>query len=96
MRLNDRCLDSHCPSPPVAASGAIPDRVRAMLQRVRAEVEKSCDYVGPQFAEEARKIHRGESERRGIYGEATPDQAESLADEGIEVARIPWVPRAEG
>ena len=84
------------PSPPVAASGAIPDHVRAMLQRVRAEVEKSCDYVGPQFAEEARKIHRGETERRGIYGEATPDQAESLADEGIEVARIPWVPRAEG
>ena len=85
------------PSGPMAMTGgAIPDQMRAMLQRMRAEVEKHCDYVGPQFAEEARKIHRGESTKRGIYGEASPDQAEALADEGIEVARIPWVPRADG
>lgn len=79
----------------VAAGGQMPDHMRAMLQKLRAEVERNCDYVGPDFAEEARKIHRGESERRGIYGETTPDQAESLADEGIEVGRIPWVRRAE-
>jgi len=84
------------PPPTVGAAGSMPDHVRAMLQRIRAEVERSCDYVGPGFAEEARKIHRGESERRGIYGETTPEQADSLADEGIEVASIPWVPRAEG
>jgi hypothetical protein len=85
------------PAPPtIGASGPMPDHIRAALQRIRAEVEKNCDYVGQKFAEEARKIHHGESERRGIYGETTPDQAESLADEGIEVARIPWVPRAEG
>jgi hypothetical protein len=76
--------------------GAIPDQMRAMLQRMRAEVEKHCDYVGPEFAAEARKIHRGESEQRGIYGETTPEQAEALNDEGIEFARIPWVPRADG
>ncbi len=74
----------------------LPDQVRAVLQRVRAEVERSSDYVGPEFAEEARRIHRGESEKRSIYGESTPEQAESLAEEGIEVARIPWVPRADG
>jgi hypothetical protein len=74
----------------------MPDHVRAMLQRLRAEVEKTCDYVGREFAEEARRIHRGESSRRGIYGEATPAEAEALADEGIDVARIPWVPRADG
>jgi hypothetical protein len=74
----------------------MPDQVRAMLQRLRAEVEKNCDYVGPDFAAEARKIHYGESERRGIYGETTPDQAQTLADEGIEVASIPWVSRADG
>jgi hypothetical protein len=74
----------------------IPDHIRAMLQRVRAEVEKNCDYVGDQFADEARRIHRGESEARGIYGETTPDQAQALAEEGIEVSRIPWVPRADG
>jgi hypothetical protein len=59
-------------------------------------VEKTCDYVGNDFAEEARKMHRGEAEPRGIYGETTEEQAESLADEGINVARIPWVPRADG
>lgn len=74
----------------------LPDAVRAALQRLRAEVEKRCDYVGSDFAEEARRIHRGESERKGIYGEALPEQAEALAEEGIEIARIPWIPRADG
>jgi hypothetical protein len=77
------------------AGGALPDQVRAMLQRMRAEVERRCDYVGDDFADEARRIHRGEADARGIYGEATPEQAEGLADEGIEVAQIPWVPRAD-
>ena len=78
------------PQPPATAAGG------PMPAHMRAEVEKHCDYVGPQFAEEARKIHRGESDKRGIYGEASPEQADALADEGIEVARIPWVPRADG
>jgi len=85
------------PAPPdPVASGRLPDDLRAMLQRMRAEVEKHCDYVGPQFADEARRMHRGESDKRGIYGETTPIEAEALADEGIEVARIPWLPRADG
>ncbi|HEX3405257.1 MAG TPA: DUF1178 family protein [Acetobacteraceae bacterium] len=89
------------PQPPAApaaavAGGPLPDQMRAMLQRMRAEVEKNCDYVGPQFAEEARKIHRGESDKRGIYGETSPEQAEALSEEGIEFSRIPWVPRADG
>ena len=78
------------------AVGALPDALRAMLQRMRAEVEKRCEYVGTSFAGEARRIHNGESDARGIYGEATPEEAERLADDGIEVARIPWVPRADG
>ncbi len=82
--------------PVAVAAERLPDHVRAMLQRVRAEVEKNCDYVGTQFADEARRIHRGESDARGIYGETTPEQAEALADEGIDVNRIPWVPRADG
>ena len=93
------------PAPPPAAAkpagrrkgGArLPAEVQAALQRLRAEVEQNCDYVGPEFAEEARKMHRGESDKRGIYGETTKDEAESLAEEGIEVASIPWVPRADG
>jgi len=84
-------------TPSVAVSGdKLPDHVRAALQKLRAEVESNCDYVGDQFAEEARRIHHGESDKRAIYGETTPEQAEALADDGIEVARIPWVPRADG
>lgn len=74
----------------------LPDQLRAGLQRLRSEIEKNCDYVGEGFSEEARRIHRGESDKRAIYGEATPEQAEQLNAEGISVARIPWVPRADG
>ena len=70
--------------------------MRALLQRLRAEVERNCDYVGGEFAQEARRIHSGESEKRGIYGETSPEEAEALADEGIEIGRIPWLPRADG
>lgn len=84
------------PSPATTVAGRLPPQVMAMLQRMRAEVEARCDYVGPDFAEEARRIHRGESERDGIYGEATEAEAEALEDEGIAVGRIPWVPRADG
>ena len=82
-------------APETAATG-LPDQVRAALQRIRAEVERTSDYVGDAFADEARRIHRGETDKRNIYGESTTEQAEALADEGIEVSRIPWVPRADG
>ncbi len=84
--------------PPAAAQstgGVIPDQVRAALHKLRAEVEKNCDYVGPNFAEEARRIHHGEAPARGIYGESTKAEAEALADDGIGVAQIPWLPRAD-
>ncbi len=83
-------------APAKAAAGPVPAQMLAMLQRMRAEVERNCDYVGEQFAAEARKIHRGESVKHSIYGESTPEQAEALAEEGIEVSQIPWVPRADG
>lgn len=69
------------------------EKLRLLLRELRRQVEANCDYVGPAFAEEARRIHKGESERRGIYGEASPEEAEALAEEGVEVARIPWIPR---
>jgi len=84
------------PTPaPVAAGGVMPDAVRAALTRLRQEVEKNCDYVGPEFAAEARRIHEGEAPARGIYGESTEEEVEALADDGIEIARIPWV-RSDG
>jgi hypothetical protein len=78
------------------AAGRLPAQMVAALQRMRAEVEKNCDYVGPDFADQARAMHRGEVEPKSIYGETSEEQAESLAEEGISVARIPWVPRADG
>ncbi|MGC9271193.1 DUF1178 family protein [Acidiphilium sp.] len=86
--------------PPVAAdtaiAGPMPAALRAIFARMRREVEARCDYVGGAFAEEARRIHEGAAPARGIYGEATPDEAEALAEDGIDIARIPWVPLAEG
>jgi len=82
-------------APPFAAAGPVPAQLRAMLQKLRAEVEKSCDYVGKDFAEAARRMHRGEAEARGIFGEASETDAEELREEGIEVARIPWVPPSD-
>jgi len=63
-----------------------------VLRTLRRQVEANCDYVGENFAEEARKIHEGEADSRGIYGEATPEQIESLADDGIDIGQLPWVP----
>jgi hypothetical protein len=88
------------PPAPVAAAEKtavqVPAQMLAVLQRMRAEIEKNCDYVGPAFADQARAMHRGEVEAKPIYGETSDEQAESLAEEGIEVAKIPWVPRADG
>jgi hypothetical protein len=66
--------------------------VVAMLREMRQEIEAKAEYVGPDFAEEARKIHYGEVETKAIYGEASETDAEALRDEGIEFARIPWLP----
>ncbi len=73
----------------------MPDELRAKLARLRAEIEQRCEDVGTGFADEARRIHNGTADARGIYGETTSEQAEALADEGIEIARIPWVPLAD-
>jgi hypothetical protein len=71
----------------------MPKELREALLKVRAEVEKNCEHVGNRFAEEARKIHYGESDKRGIYGETSEEEAEALAEEGIEFGRLPWIPR---
>ncbi|SHG83255.1 hypothetical protein SAMN02745157_4887 [Kaistia soli DSM 19436] len=63
-----------------------------MLRQVRAHVEATADYVGDRFAEEARKMHYGETEAHGIYGEASPAEAHALAEEGIEVHPLPRLP----
>ena len=78
-------------SRPAKAGEMSPARLRAALLSLRRQVETNCDYVGERFAEEARRIHYGETEAHGIYGEASEKQSRELADEGIEFGRIPWV-----
>ncbi|HEX2151810.1 MAG TPA: DUF1178 family protein [Stellaceae bacterium] len=68
-----------------------PAQMRAALLELRRQVESKCDYVGERFAEEARKIHYGEADPHGIYGEATLDESRELAEEGITFGRIPWI-----
>ncbi|MBL8905250.1 MAG: DUF1178 family protein [Rhizobiales bacterium] len=63
-----------------------------MMRELRKHVEKNADYVGDQFAEEARRIHYKETEQRGIYGEATREDAEALVEEGIEIHPLPLLP----
>ncbi|MBT4939593.1 MAG: DUF1178 family protein [Rhodospirillaceae bacterium] len=61
--------------------------------KVQKHVEENCEDVGENFADEARAIHYGEAEERGIYGEATMTEVEDLAEEDIPVSRIPWKKR---
>jgi hypothetical protein len=74
-----------------AAPQLTPAQMKTMLFALRHQVEKNCDYVGERFAEEARRIHYGEADPHGIYGEASEDESRELADEGIEFGRIPWI-----
>lgn len=79
------------------AMGDMPAELRqqyeSVMEKVRDHVESNCDYVGPEFAEEARKIHYGESDPRGIYGEATPEESAELLEEGVEVMPLPGLKR---
>ncbi len=75
---------------PPAAHMNYAGRMHEALREMRRFIEKHADYVGPRFAEEARRIHHGETKQRSIYGEASDKEAEALRDEGIEFGRIPW------
>ena len=64
----------------------------AQLKALSEKLRENADYVGDKFAEEARKIHFGEMDPRGIYGEATPEEAKGLAEDGVEFMPIPVFP----
>jgi len=81
------------------AKGApdVAPQMRSMMMeamgKVRAHVEQNFDYVGDAFAREARDIHEGKSEERGIYGEATPTEVKKLVEDGVPVSPLP--PKSE-
>ena len=64
----------------------------AKLKEAVAAIKANAEDVGTQFPEEARKIHYGEADARGIIGKATPDEAQALIEEGIEIAALPVLP----
>ena len=70
-------------------------RYVAAAREIRRQVEENCEYVGDKFPDEARKIHYGETEERGIFGEATDSEAAALTEEGVEIQAIPWAPRED-
>jgi len=85
-RNNEPVPALHAPLDPKAKAMA------EMVRKLRSHVEENADYVGDKFAEAARRIHYGEEEQRGIYGEATIDEARELHDEGVEVLPLPKLP----
>jgi len=77
---------------PVAMISPQEREVRAKLKELREHLTKNADYVGTKFPEEARKMHYGEIDHRSIYGEASPQEAKELHDEGIEFHPLPILP----
>ena len=69
--------------------------VEKAMTKMRTEVENNSDYVGMNFAAEARAINDGDSPQRSIYGEAKLDDAKALIDDGIPVAPLPFVPKRD-
>ena len=88
------------PQAPQQASAALPPAPARKMQELMSEmralqtrIREECRDVGNDFAEEARKIHYGEVEPEGIYGQATAEEREALDEEGIEIMDMPWLPK---
>jgi hypothetical protein len=77
---------------PVALADPRDAEMRQLLRAYRSFIESNAEHVGGKFAEEARKIHFGESDERAIYGEATPTEIRELREDGVEVAPVPVLP----
>jgi hypothetical protein len=110
LKGNQRSDKQALPAPTPAsmpASSAVPmasgepsaTAIKAMMQalaKAQAEALKTSDYVGTRFAEEARAIHLGETEERTIHGQATPEEAKALIEDGVPVAPLPFPVRPPG
>ena len=87
------------PPAPVSAEDAkrvhVMGKIREAMVEMRRHVEKNADYVGPKFADEARKIHYGDAEKRNIHGVATPVESRELREEGIEFGELPALPELD-
>jgi hypothetical protein len=91
---SDKDAAKQAPGPGPLSRPASP--VEAKLAELRRHIEATSDYVGRDFADEARKIHEGEADKRSIWGEASLADAKALHDDGVPVAPIPWMRRTDG
>ena len=84
------------PSKPASAqatpSQAALGEAIAQLRQLQRKVKSECRDVGTEFATEVRKMHYGDSEPENIYGHSSAEERESLADEGIDIVTLPWLP----
>lgn len=74
------------------APSLTPDEKERALAELKKQVEQNSEYVGMNFAREARDIHEGIAPERAIYGEAKPDEAKKLIEDGVPVAPLPFAP----
>jgi hypothetical protein len=97
-KSRDRAAPAAAPSTEVTTPSSTPlmmaqeRELRAKLKELRDHIVKNADNVGERFPNEARKMHYGDIEHRPIYGEASPDEARSLIEEGVEVSPLPVLP----
>lgn len=74
------------------ALSAPASEAEAAMVELKKKIQDSSEYVGTGFAEEARKIHDGDAQERSIYGEANPEDARKLIEDGVPVAPLPFIP----
>ena len=100
--VSKKSRDRAAPAPAAATEATTPAstplmmaqerELRAKLRDLRDHIVKNADNVGERFPNEARKMHYGDIEHRPIYGEASPEEARSLIDDGVEVSPLPVLP----
>lgn len=76
-----------------AKANRISDGEKTPLEQLRDHVEANSDYVGLRFADEARAMHEGRSDHRAIHGEARPEEARALIEDGVPIAPLPFIPK---
>lgn len=80
-------------SEPAQTTPADDQETAKKIAEMRKHVEQNSDYVGSDFAAEARKMHEGDAEARSIYGEAKLDEAKALIEDGVPVVPLPFAPK---
>ena len=81
------------PKAPQPVANTTPPEIDEAIKKIRDHVEKNSDYVGDQFAKEARAMHDGELPQRSIYGEVKSDEAKKLVEDGVPAVPLPFIPK---